>query len=64
MRVLLFLPGADFAYGSADESDTRIIKTLLSIANQGEKRDAKEVLPLLVTEIFDSDKVVMAKERL
>ncbi len=57
----IILPGADFAYGSADESDTRIIKTLLSIANQGEKRDAKEVLPLLVTEIFDSDKVVMAK---
>lgn len=57
----IILPGADFAYGSANESDTRIIKTLLSISNQGEKRDAKETLPLLVTEIFDSDKVVMAK---
>ena len=53
----IILPGADFAYGSADESDMRIIKTLMSISNQG----AKEVLPLLVTEIFDSDKVVMAK---
>ncbi len=57
----IILPGADFAYGSANESDTRIIKTLLSISNQGEKRDAKETLPLLVTEIFDSDKVSMAK---
>lgn len=57
----IILPGADFAYGSANESDTRIIKTLLSISNQGEKRDVKETLPLLVTEIFDSDKVVMAK---
>ena len=58
----IILPGADFAYGSANESDTRIIKTLLSISNQGEKRDAKETLPLLVTEIFDSDKVAMAKQ--
>jgi len=57
----IILPGADFAYGSADESDMRIIKTLMSISNQGEKRDAKETLPLLVTEIFDSDKVAMAK---
>ncbi len=57
----IILPGADFAYGSADESDMRIIKTLMSISNQGEKRDAKETLPLLVTEIFDSDKVDMAK---
>ncbi len=53
----IILPGADFAYGSADESDMRIVKTLLSIANQG----AKEGLPLLVTEIFDSNKVLMAK---
>ncbi len=53
----IILPGAEFAYGSADESDMRIVKTLLSIANQG----AKEALPLLVTEIFDSNKVLMAK---
>ena len=60
----IILPGADFAYGSADESDTRIVKTLLTIANQGGMRDATEgqrSLPLLVTEIFDPDKVVMAK---
>ena len=58
---VIILPGADFAYGSADESDMRIIKTLMSISNQGRKGDTKEDLPLLVTEIFDSNKVVMAK---
>lgn len=57
----IILPGAEFAYGSADESDTRIVKTLLSISNQGEKRDVTKALPLLVTEIFDSDKVFMAQ---
>ena len=57
----IILPGADFAYGSADESDTRIIKTLLSISNQRERGGGTGDLPLLVTEIFDSDKVVMAK---
>ena len=57
----IILPGADFAYGSADESDTRIVKTLLSIANQRGIGDTTEVLPLLVTEIFDPDKVLMAQ---
>ncbi len=60
----IILPGADFAYGSADESDMRIVKTLLTIANQGGMRDATEghrSLPLLVTEIFDPDKVFMAQ---
>ena len=57
----IILPGADFAYGSADDSDMRIVKTLLSIANQRGEGDGIAVLPLLVTEIFDSDKVVMAQ---
>ena len=56
----IILPGADFAYGSANESDMRIVKTLLSISNQPGRGDETNVLPLLVTEIFDSDKVVMA----
>ena len=56
----IILPGADFAYGSANESDMRIVKTLLSISNQPGSGDETKVLPLLVTEIFDSDKVVMA----
>ena len=57
----IILPGADFAYGSADESDTRIVKTLLSISNQGGRGGGTGDLPLLVTEIFDPDKVFMAQ---
>ncbi|MYB55038.1 MAG: ion channel DMI1 [Gemmatimonadetes bacterium] len=57
----IILPGADFAYGSADESDMRIIKTLMSISNQGKRGGGTGDLPLLVTEIFDSDKVFMAQ---
>ena len=62
----IILPGADFAYGSANESDTRIVKTLLSIVNQHRKRcttstEVRQSLPLLVTEIFDPNKVLMAQ---
>ncbi len=57
----IILPGADFAYGSANESDTRIVKTVLSIVNQwGANRN--QSLPLLVTEIFDPNKVLMAQK--
>lgn len=57
----IILPGADFAYGSADASDTRIIKTLLSIANH-EAHDSNAPLPLLVTEIFDPSKVDLVRQ--
>jgi len=57
----IILPGADFAYGSADASDTRIIKTLLSIANH-EAHDTDVPLPLLVTEIFDPSKVALVRQ--
>lgn len=56
----IILPGADFAYGSANESDTRIVKTVLSIANQ-QRANKNQSLPLLVTEIFDPNKVQMAQ---
>ena len=56
----IILPGADFAYGSANESDTRILKTVLSIANQ-QQAGSHRSLPLLVTELFDSGKVQMAQ---
>ncbi len=52
----IILPGADFAYGSANESDTRIVKTVLSIASQ-QRTPQKKPLPLLVTELFDPTKV-------
>ena len=58
---VIILPGADFAYGSADESDTLIVKTVLSIANQrGDRRS--QSLPLLVTELFDPSKIFMAQK--
>lgn len=56
----IILPGADFVYGSADASDARIIKTLLSIANHEDEDDTS--LPLLVTEIFDPSKVEMVRQ--
>ena len=58
---VIILPGADFAYGSADESDTLIVKTVLSISNQQDARGSQP-LPLLVTELFDSSKIFMAQK--
>lgn len=57
----IILPGADFAYGSADESDTLIVKTVLSIANQ-QGATRSQPLPLLVTELFDPSKIFMAQQ--
>ena len=57
---VIILPGADFAYGSANESDTLIVKTLLSIVKHA-RLNSKESLPLLVTEIFDPRKASMAR---
>ncbi len=56
----IILPGAEFAYGSANDSDALIVKTLLSIAKTVDK-SSHESLPLLVTEIFDARKVAMAQ---
>jgi len=56
----IILPGADFAYGGADASDTRIVKTLLNIANHG-KSEPGEPLQLLTTEVFDRRKVSVAE---
>ena len=57
----IILPGADFAYGGANESDTRIVKTVLSIANR-RRFSSNQSLPLLVTEIFDLNIVHMAQK--
>jgi len=57
----IILPGADFTYGSADASDTRIIKTLLSIAHH-DNVNGDTPLPLLVTEIFDPSKIPMVRK--
>ncbi len=57
----IILPGADFAYGGADESDTRVVKTVLSIADQ-QGNNGNRSLPLLVTELFDPNKISMAQK--
>ncbi len=57
----IILPGADFAYGGANESDMRIVKTLLTIANQFHS-DSDKTLPLLVTELFDFNKTAMLQK--
>jgi hypothetical protein len=57
----IILPGGDFVYGTADESDTRIVKTLLSVATHDAGNNARP-LPQLVTEIFDPHKVPMVKK--
>ena len=59
---VIILPGADFAYGGADKSDTRIIKTVLSITNQQGTTNRNHSLPLLVTEIFDPSKIQMIQK--
>ena len=56
----ILLPGADFAYGGAEATDTRTIKTLMSIANHAHEEGQTD-LPLLVTEIFDTRKVSIAR---
>lgn len=56
----IILPGAEFAYGSANDSDALIVKTLLSIAKNVDQ-SSHESLPLLVTEIFDARKVALAQ---
>ena len=58
---VIILPGADFAYGSADESDTLIVKTVLSISSQ-QGTKGSQPLPLLVTELFDPTKIFMAQK--
>ncbi len=57
----IILPGADFAYGSAHDSDTLIVKTVLSIASQEEVSEDRS-LPVLVTELFDPTKILMAQK--
>ncbi|MDA0748948.1 MAG: ion channel DMI1 [bacterium] len=56
----IILPGADYEHGGADATDTRTIKTLLSISNHGQA-ETPEDLPRLVTEIFDTRKLSIAR---
>lgn len=54
----VILPGADFALGGAEPTDARIIKTLMSMAQQA----GSAALPPAVAEIFDGDKLGIAEQ--
>lgn len=56
----ILLPGADFELGGAQATDTRIIKTLMSIAKYGGARTAGAG-PVVVAEIFDTQKIPIAR---
>ncbi|RMH50429.1 MAG: ion channel DMI1 [Bacteroidetes bacterium] len=56
----ILLPGADFELGGAQVTDTRIIKTLMSMARYSSYREAGRV-PIVVAEIFDTQKIPIAR---
>jgi hypothetical protein len=56
----ILLPGADFELGGAAATDTRIIKTLMSIAKYSQHN--REEPPVVVAEIFDTQKLPIARQ--
>ena len=56
----ILVPGADVAYGGVEDSDTRVIKTVLSVSHHA-GADGVVALPLLVTEMFDIRKLHLAR---
>lgn len=59
--AIILLPGADFRQGGAAATDTRAVKTLISISNQDE-RGEDEVLPIVVGEILDTHMLPIAQQ--
>jgi hypothetical protein len=57
----ILLPGADFALGGAEATDTRVIKTLMSIAKYGGESLPRQA-PTIVAEIFDAQKAPIARQ--
>ncbi len=57
---VVVVPGADFELGGSDMTDTRVIKTLMTV-NVLFARSAGRVRPRLVAEIFDPHKVPIAR---
>ncbi|MFT5088157.1 MAG: hypothetical protein ACI906_005178 [Candidatus Latescibacterota bacterium] len=55
----IILPGGDFVSGGALAADARTIKTLLSIGKHIPSEERTDY-PLLVTEIFDEQKILLA----
>jgi ion channel POLLUX/CASTOR len=56
----VILPSADYGTGGPDHADSRTVKTLLSMAGHPQLREGTE-LPLAVAEIFDSQRVDIAR---
>ncbi|NBC17195.1 MAG: ion channel DMI1 [Bacteroidetes bacterium] len=57
----ILLPGADFALGGAEATDTRVIKTLMSIAKYGREALSHRE-PAIMAEIFDAQKAPIARQ--
>lgn len=60
--AVVMIPGADFALGGAELTDTRVVKTLLNLDAlfSGDYRDQRKV-PHVVAELFDPNKVPIAR---
>ena len=57
----VIVPGADLTRGGLDNSDAKIIKTILTISHYGRQQQIDE-LPWLVGEVFDDRKLHLARE--
>ncbi|MBT8400425.1 MAG: ion channel DMI1 [Rhodothermia bacterium] len=56
----IILPGADFALGGPEATDTRVVKTLMTISK--DNQPAGEHEPSVVAEIFDAQKIPIAEQ--
>jgi hypothetical protein len=56
----VIVPGSESSSGGMDNSDTRIIKTILTISHYG-RQQGIDRLPWLVAEVFDDQKLHLAR---
>lgn len=56
----IILPGADFALGGPEATDTRVVKTLMTISKENQPPGEQE--PSVVAEIFDAQKIPIAEQ--
>ena len=58
--AVILLPGTDFRSDGSDTVDTRAIMTLITMSNAFRQK-AVQTPPMVVTEIFDTQKIAVAK---
>ena len=58
--AVVMIPGADFEMGGAELTDTRVIKTLLTLGALFKEGDRAQ-LPLVAAELFDPNKIAIAE---